>query len=131
MWRRCATASFAAMMGLAAACGIEVDGPRDSARTNCATDGDLDCEPIAVTGADDACWRMVQCRAVRVTNPESDPSCCFDWAACVHHVEALPDDEFEQALACIESASCDELKPAQRGQLPRCLEQLRDDGQGG
>jgi hypothetical protein len=121
MWRRCAMASFAAL-SIVAACGIEGERPSDGSRGSCA-EGD-DCEPVAVTGAEDACWRMVQCRAVPVANPESDPSCCFDWAACVHQVEALPDDEFEQALACIESSTCDELRPAQRGHMPRCLEQL-------
>ncbi len=83
----------------------------------------LDCEPVALAGAEEACWRLVQCGAVPVTNPESDPSCCFDWATCVNRIESLPDEQFELALACIEASQCDELK-GESGELPRCLEQL-------
>ena len=121
MRRRCATAALAAVLFSAAACAV--DGPRSGDRDPCSGDDDMDCDPVALAGAEEACWRLVQCGAVPAANPESEPSCCFDWAACVNRIESLPDDQFELALACIEASQCDELK-AESGDLPRCLDQL-------
>lgn len=116
-----ALAILAALL-CAGACGI--DGPRPPARGHCSPEGDprLGCEPVALASAEDACWRLVECGAVPVANPESDPSCCFDWGACVTRVESMPDEQFELAMACIESSSCEETRPASHGALPRCLE---------
>ncbi|HWM86676.1 MAG TPA: hypothetical protein VNO33_12580 [Kofleriaceae bacterium] len=127
MRRQCAWAIAAVLCG-APACGI--DGSKSGDRELCTAVGDpaVECEPVALGGAEDACWRLVQCSAIPVANPESQPSCCFDWAACVEHIEHLPDQQFESALACIESSSCDDLKPragrAHGADLPACLEQL-------
>ena len=118
-----AMATLAALLCASAACGI--DPPPSTARGRCASDGDTgpDCEPVALASAEDACWRLVECGALPVANPESDPSCCFDWGACVNHVDSLPDEQFEMSLACIEASACDELKPGAAGALPRCLDQ--------
>lgn len=126
MCRRCALATLAALLFGTAACGN--DGPKPGVRGNCATARGplLECDPVPLSGAEDACWRLVQCGAIPVANPESEPGCCFDWAACVDYVEALPDQRFELALACIEAAACDDLKsrgsPDRPTDLPACLE---------
>jgi hypothetical protein len=123
-------ATFAALL-LAGGCGLDGGKPVDS-HARCAEGAALtECGSASLTGAEDACWRLVQCSAIPVTNPESDPSCCFDWAECVARVGALPDEQFESALACIEAATCDELRggaaPADEvsgrpGELPGCLD---------
>ena len=104
-------ATFAALLCGAPACGI--DGPKAGARNQCATSQGslLECDQASLGGAEDACWRLVECGAIPAANSESEPDCCFDWATCVSHVDALPDEQFEQALACIEAGTCDELRP--------------------
>jgi hypothetical protein len=100
----------------------------DEASSECAGSDGLvpECDPAPVAGAEDACWRLVQCGAIPVANPESDPSCCFDWAACVAHVDHLPDQQFELALACVESTTCEEQRAGssadRAAELPFCLE---------
>ena len=117
-----ALAILAALLCIAGACGI--DPPRSAARGPCTSDTDTgpDCEPVALASAEDACWRLVQCGALPVANPESDPTCCFDWGACVNHVDSLPDEQFEMSLACIEASTCDDLKPGSGGGLPHCVD---------
>jgi hypothetical protein len=104
------------------ACGI--DSPRPPPRGQCSPEEDprTGCEPVALASAEEACWRLVECGAVPVANPESDPGCCFDWGSCVNRVESMADEQFELALACVESSSCEELRPIAPGALPRCLE---------
>jgi hypothetical protein len=118
MSRRCAVAAFAALLCGALACGV--DSPKPDARELCAMSGRplRECDQGSLVGAEDACWRLVQCGAIPAANPDSDPSCCFDWAACVNHVDGLPDEQFEQALACIEAATCAELGPRRAAGTP-------------
>jgi hypothetical protein len=119
-----ALATFAALMG--GACGIDGSKPID--RDRCAASGGtlLECGPGPLASAEDACWRLVQCGSIPAANPALDPTLGFDWAACVEHVEYLPDDQFESALACVEAARCDELRvrggPGHLGDLPACLD---------
>lgn len=121
-------AAFALLLCGAAAC--DVDGePRPGARERCGSAAAplAECGPAPVAGAEDACWRLVECGAVPAANPESNPSCCLDWASCVDYVEGLPDEQFEAALACIASATCDELRPhgmRAATQAPACLDSL-------
>jgi hypothetical protein len=120
-------ATFAALLCAGWACGIDGTKPVDS-HDRCAEAGGslTECGPAALSGAEDACWRLAQCGAIPVANPEADPSCCFDWAACVARVGALPDEQFESALACIEAATCDELRgraaAGRAADLPTCLD---------
>jgi len=117
------------------ACGF--DGGKPDSGDRCAAPGAplIECGPAPLTGAEDACWHLVQCGAIPAANPDSDPSCCFDWAACVAHVDGLPDPQFEMTLACIETTACDELRsrgraahlhagaaPASAFDLPGCVD---------
>jgi hypothetical protein len=126
MSRPCALATLAALVVGGPACGN--DASKSEARRVCVNAAGplLECDPVPLAGAEDACWRLVQCGAIPVTNPESDPDRGFDWSACVDAIEALPDQRFELALSCIEAASCDELKSrgarARPTDPPACLE---------
>jgi hypothetical protein len=93
-----------------AAC--DVDGPKPGVREPCSTAaGPLqECERVELMSAADACWRLVECGAIPIANPEADPECCFDWTSCVDYIEELPDPQYELTLACLEAATCDELK---------------------
>jgi hypothetical protein len=125
MIRRCAMATVAALLCGAPACGAD-DTKAGADRCASASGALSECGPTSLAGADDACWRLAQCGAIPVANAESSPDCCFDWSTCVEHVEGLPDEQFELALACIEAATCDELKarssPGRAADLPACLE---------
>jgi hypothetical protein len=128
MGRESRAAAFALLLCGAAGCDVD-GGPRPGAHERCGSAGAVlaECGPAALAGAEDACWRLVECGAVPAANPESNRSCCLDWASCVDYVEGLPDEQFEAALACIESAACDELRPRgvrAAGQTPACLDQL-------
>jgi hypothetical protein len=104
---------------LCGACGIDGGKPVDRCAGSAGTL--IECGgPGPLSGAEDACWRLVQCGSIPAATPDSDPG-GFDWGACVEHVEYLPDDQFEAALACIEAARCDELR-APAHALPACLE---------
>ncbi len=130
MSQRCATATLAVLLSGASACGN--DAPKAETRAECVSAAGplIECDPVPLAGAEDACWRLVQCGAIPVANPESEPDRGFDWSTCVDFIERLPDQRFELALACIESSACNELKP-RAGQAratrptgpPVCLDQ--------
>src|SRR5687768_2489420 len=105
--RRRAMPISAAMIALCALIACDGD-PKPGARGPCAspTGPAIDCTPVPLDSAEDACWRLVECGAIPVVNPESEPNCCLDWAACVETIEDLPDQDFELALACLEAAPC-------------------------
>lgn len=118
---------------LALACGH--DGPDPGVRGPCDQPGGstLGCTPAAIATPEDACWRMVECGAIPVANPESDPECCFDWADCVEELDELPAAQLELALACVAAAPCSELllpgspdRPTRNDEeLPACLQHGR------
>jgi hypothetical protein len=120
-------ATLAALLSGATACGN--DAPKAEARAACVNAAGplIECDPVPLAGAEDACWRLVQCGAIPVANPESEPDGGFDWSACVDFIERLPDQRFELALACIEASACDELKAgggqARPSEPPACLDQ--------
>src|SRR3954467_249894 len=62
-------------------------------------------EPI--TTARDACWRMVDCGALRSHGPNEGS---FDWDECVATIEGMPDVQQQISIACIASSTCDQLK---------------------
>ena len=117
---------------VAAACGVDSDRSTPGLRGPCGSAGGplSECEGTPIVSAEDACWRLVECGAIPVANPEDDPGCCFDWARCVDYVEELPDLDFEVALTCIEHAPCDHLtaggSPDRTNGRPPCLEQGDD-----
>src|SRR5262245_13656115 len=115
MGRLRAVATLSLLLSGVSACAV--DGPKPTAGERCTAVGAslLECGPAPLTGAEDTCWRLVDCGAIPVANADSDPTCCFDWAACVEHIEDLPDEQFEAALACIEAAACRDLQPKAGG----------------
>ncbi len=116
--------TVAALLFGVPACGT--DGIKPEVDRCTSASGLAECGLTSLAGAEDACWRLAQCGAIPVANAESEPDCCFDWATCVEHVEGLPDEQFELALACIEAATCDELRsrsaPGRTAEPPACLE---------
>lgn len=86
----------------------------------------LGCDEAEIVSADDACWRLVECGVIPLKNPEDNPDAFFDWARCVRYVESLSDARFGVVLACVDAASCDDLKtensPTRTNDLPLCLQ---------
>ena len=77
-------------------------------RGNCEFGGTLtDCENAQRT-VRDACWRLVDCGAIIVHHETNDSA--FDWDNCVNTIEDFPDDRARVVVACIASATCDELR---------------------
>lgn len=117
-----------ALAVVSAACDFE--GSKAGVRGECGATGAgplQECERTEVVSAEDACWRLVECGAIPVVNPEMEPDCCFDWARCVGFLEDLPDPQLELALTCVEAAPCDSLKwngspNRPNDELPPCLE---------
>ena len=117
------------LLAVALVCaGCSADESTPGVRSVCAEpSGPLgECAAMPLASADEACWRLVECGAIPVANPEDEPDCCFDWAECVEYIEELPDPQYELSLACIESASCEALRaggsPDRTNDLPPCLE---------
>jgi hypothetical protein len=118
-----------ALVALAASCDFE--GSKPGVRGECSAypGGPLqECERVEVVSPEDACWRLVECGAIPVVNPEAEPDCCFDWARCVGYLEDLSDPQLELALACVEVSPCDSLKwngspNRPNDELPPCLAQ--------
>jgi hypothetical protein len=97
---------FAACGLLAALAACDYDSGTHGVRSACAEPGGagLDCEPLPIETAEDACWKLVECGAIAL---EAEGR--FDWDRCVSHVRGLPSYRQDFALACIEGARCDEL----------------------
>jgi hypothetical protein len=104
-------ALIAALAGLLAAC--DTDGPVPGVREPCAVGaGPLqECADEPIETPEDACWRLVQCAALPINRPNEDEDCGFcDFRSCVVLLEAMGQDQMELALACVEVATCDQLK---------------------
>jgi hypothetical protein len=117
-------------LAVCAAAGCDDQGSKAGVRGECAfSGGPLEqCDRVELLSQEDACWRLVECGAIPVSNPEDEPDCCFDWAHCVSYMQALPDPAFEQSLSCLEVAPCDSLKwngspNRPNDELPPCLDQ--------
>jgi hypothetical protein len=119
------TSTFTSMTG----CGHE--GPDPGVRDACETGGaTLGCAETPIETIEDACWRLVECGAIPVANPASEPECCFDWADCVQELDEMESSHVELALACVEAAPCSELllpgspdRPTRDdAELPACLQ---------
>ena len=84
------------------------DDTADGTRSLCGEGGALNdqCEE-PITTARDACWRMVDCGALRSHGPNEFS---FDWDACVDSIEGMRDVEEQIAIACIAASTCDQLK---------------------
>ena len=117
------------LIGLAlAASGCGDDGSKHGFRDDCASGSGAitGCEPDILASAEDLCWRLVECGSIPVAGPEDDDG-ILDWPACVGLVNGLDDYQYEYSLACVESATCDELKTngspnePRRGTPPVCL----------
>jgi hypothetical protein len=109
----------------------DVDAHRAGYRGECGNAGGtlLGCDDAPIETPEDACWRLVECGAIPVQNPEDQPRCCFDWARCVEELSELPEWRQAFTLACIEASTCDQLKwsnpdrPTNNDlELPSCLQ---------
>lgn len=84
------------------------DDTASGTRGLCAEGGALNdqCEE-SITTARDACWRMVDCGALRSHGPNEGS---FDWDRCVETIEGMQDVQQQIVIACIASSTCDQLK---------------------
>jgi hypothetical protein len=121
------TVALSVLCGLVASCSY--DGSHQGARSACAG-GQLECVSESLESAEDVCWRLVECGAIPLTNPEGSENCCIDWDACTNYVASFEANDFAFVSACVEISSCDELKarrsptrpPASSEELPLCLQ---------
>lgn len=65
----------------------------------------LGCEPVAIETAEDACWKLVECAAIPLDNGDAR-----DWDDCVARVQRMDAPRRSFALACVEAATCDDLR---------------------
>lgn len=119
-----------ALLALSAT-SCEIDGATQGVSEQCATGNGslLDCDDQSIESAEDACWRLVRCAAIPLANSDEEPNAFFDWARCVRHIDRLSDELYDATLACVEAATCDDLKARNapepyRGDLdlPLCLQ---------
>jgi hypothetical protein len=96
--------TYIALLALAA-CNLG-DDTADGARAQCAEGGELNntCSGVVNT-PEDACWRMVDCGAINLSDPNDR-----DWKTCVADIEAAAAIEQKLMMACIGAATCDQLK---------------------
>jgi len=95
---------------MALACGDDMakHGFRDPcAAPSGAIDG---CDTTPVESSQDLCWRLVECGAIPLEDPVGDDG-IFDWQDCVRFANDLDDYQFELAATCVQTSTCDELKP--------------------
>ncbi|MEZ4401956.1 MAG: hypothetical protein R3B06_18140 [Kofleriaceae bacterium] len=93
----------AALLASAACDGTE---SADGARGACASGGALAGCPDTATDPEAACWRLVECGSYPVDGAEAGN---LDWGRCVDELEGMPADRAGLVMACIASATCDEL----------------------
>ncbi len=87
------------------------DGSAPGVRGQCATpSADPLCEPVSLATPEDACWHLVDCGSIPVLNPDEQPDDFFDYPHCVRFFETLDAHRLELSLACMSSATCDELR---------------------
>jgi hypothetical protein len=81
------------------------DDTANGARDNCAEGGTLNQCPATVRTPDGACWRLVECGALPLASDSTG-----DWASCVDRISGMRDVAQQLVIACIASATCDQLK---------------------
>jgi hypothetical protein len=103
----CITSLVLVPVLLAGACGAG-DDVADGARASCAYGGLLtDCEDADRT-PEAACWRMVDCGAIAISNETQDY--WFDWDRCVDTIERLTEERQRLVINCVAASTCDQLR---------------------
>jgi hypothetical protein len=74
-------------------------------RAECAYGGELVNCPESDRTAEGACWRLVDCAVIPLSNMNE-----FDWGNCVNQIETVTADRERIMIDCIAVSSCDELK---------------------
>src|SRR5437868_1883518 len=92
------------LLALAAACSNA-----DGTRGQCAEGGELSACPPAERTVEGACWRLVDCGAIRLDAGSGSPD-EFDWNACVFTLMSRTDDRQRIVIDCVAAATCDSLK---------------------
>src|SRR5262245_30100083 len=85
------------------------DDVADGTRGQCAEGGELNdtgCHANPQT-AWDACWRMVDCRAVSVFRENENE---LDFDNCIDIIEGMRDPAQRLAIACIGASTCNQLR---------------------
>jgi len=91
------------------ACGLG-DDVADGSRAQCAEGGALnDSCANNITTAEQACWRMVDCGALRL---HEDEYYRFDWSECVEEIHDAGQVQERLIVACVGASTCDQLKYA-------------------
>lgn len=101
----CTGSILALALSLVAACGD--DEPSPGARSECAAGGELNDCPDAERTPEDACWRLVECGAIGIENPDGNQ---FQWARCVDFLESATAQGRALAIDCIAASTCDQLR---------------------
>jgi hypothetical protein len=77
-------------------------------RGSCEFGGTLTDCPNADRTVKDACWRLVDCGAIPLHHENDNNR--LDWDNCVEGLEQTQEDRRTVIVACIASATCDELR---------------------
>lgn len=97
------------LLAATAACSLG-DDAADGSRAQCAEGGALnDTCANNITTAEQACWRLVDCGAVRL---HEDQYYDFDYSLCVEEIEGAGMVQSRLIIACIGASTCDNLKYA-------------------
>lgn len=100
---------LAALGILLVSCSFDDSAP--GVRSRCATaSADPLCEEARTDTPEAACWRLVECGAIPVRNPEGEEDSYFDYNLCVRFFERLDRHRLDLSLACVNQATCDELR---------------------
>jgi hypothetical protein len=111
------------------ACSFDEAAP--GVRGQCATAvGEPVCDSEAIETGEDACWKLVECGSIPVVEPVPDDDDYFDQPQCELFFQRLSEHRYDVSLACIEAASCDQLRfeggpdtPTRNPEgMPPCLE---------
>jgi hypothetical protein len=94
------------------------DDVADGTRGQCAEGGELnDCSDSPNT-AYEACWRLVDCGAINLTEPEDYQ---FDFDNCVRRVQRMSEAAQQLTIACVGASTCDQLKIDTENGNDRCF----------
>lgn len=117
----------AVVSAVLAACGD--DQPTAGFRGECAQAGGtlLGCDEAPIESAEDACWKLVECGVIPIDHEDDG---VLDWPRCLTEIRNTQNEREAFILACVEAASCDELKqdrspinpPRWEDALPLCLQ---------
>ena len=98
---------FAALVAAAlASCDGEL-----GVRGPCATPtGSLaGCEPERIETADDACWKLVECGVIPLTDGDTSDDDNSGWGECIEDIERLAAERQQIVLRCVQAATCNDL----------------------